>query len=510
MQKSEINTSQNALYLSALRFSEEHNGINYSEFDGFVLRQLTLFDIPDEDFLHTAEETVDEIISALPAFKRIFSRPIVRLKDEKEIVPVEAIRSVDNHSLAHLSSHCALWDNVSKKSITPKKLMTIEYSETYSIYENIAFAYAVNKILSFTKQTLIRLSDVLYGHRDIHFNLLDRTHHNLYFLAIGKLHLGYARANVSKASAQRLLEKLLFVEKTLHQKLSSPVYVACRKKKFDSRLKKTNIFRSHKDYAEVYRILNMFEAGNEASESITDVSSDSEEFKNFVTLLSLFAIGHFNFSFDENAAFDFKKINTSASFLGWKLTVQAEKTDEADVLLFKTQKEKEYISCLIFSESYTLSPSKLTALKAKVGADEYLFCSPNVFGERDVLYLSIFDVDSFCRIQQIVLRGMIYSDSLHEDCPFCGSALQKNGDAYECKICDAEIKECICAKHSLPFYVSGIKHSSHKSANDAPDERRKFLHDRLHEAKLHFRNITPISEDGSPICPHCGKQMKNR
>ena len=141
MQKSEINKSQNELYLSALRFSEEHNGINYSEFDGFILRQLNLFDVPDEDFLCTAEETVDEIISALPAFKRIFSRPIVRLKDEKEIVPVEAVRSVDNHSLAHLSSHCALWGNVSKNSITPKKLMTIEYSETYSIMSAFIFFY---------------------------------------------------------------------------------------------------------------------------------------------------------------------------------------------------------------------------------------------------------------------------------------------------------------------------------------------------------------------------------
>ena len=507
MQKS--TTTSNELYLSTLRFAENHNGISYEEFDGFILRELNLFDVPDEDFLRMAEETVDEIISALPAFKRIFSKPIVRLKDEKEIVPVEAVRSVDNYSLAHLSSHCALWGNVSKKTVTPKKLMTIEYSETYSIYENIAFAHTVNKILSFAKQTLIRLSDVLYGHRDIHFNLLDRTHHNLYFLAIGKLHLGYTRANVSKVNAQRLLEKLLFVQKTLHQKLNAPVYVSCKKKKFDSRLKKTNIFRSHKDYAEVYRILNIFDSNAKVyPDTFSETSANSEEFKNFVTLISLFAIGHFNFNFDKGSTFDFKKITAKSSLLGWTLTMRAESLDEADVLMFTTKKEKEYTSCLIFAESDSLPASKLTALKEKANADEYFFCSPNVFGQRGGIYLSIFDVDSFCRIQQLLLRGMIYADTARSDCPFCSHTLEKTGDAYECRICDTEIKEYTCEKHGLPFYVCGIKHRYHQSQTDN-NEKRKFLHDRLHEARLHFRNITPLTDDGIPVCPHCDKAHEN-
>ena len=466
-----------------------------------------MFDAPDEEFLLAAEKTVDEIISALPSFKRIFAKPIVRLKDENQIVPIEAVRSVNSRSLAHLSSHSSLWGNMSDDGITPKKLMTIEYAETYSIYENIAFAHAVNKILYFTKHTLTRMSDVLYGCRDIHFNLLDRTYHNLYFLALGKLHLGYARAKFTHPSSKRIIEKLLFVEKTLRPKLSSPVYVACKKKEFNSKLKKTNIFRSHKDYAEVYRILNMLESASDTSvESISDVRADSEEFKSFVTLLSLFAIGHFNFTFNPKAKLNFKSFKASASFLGWSLSVRSSSFDGISALTFTTKKEKEYSSCLLFCESDAISQSKLKALKEDCGADECFFCSPNVFGQRDVLYLSAFDIDSFCRLQQLILRGMIYSDTSRTHCAFCGSSLQKNGDAYECEVCDAEIKECICEKHGLPFFVSGIKHRSFITSGER--EKRKFLHDRMHEALLHFRNITPITEDGHPLCPHCGKQHR--
>jgi hypothetical protein len=178
--------------------------------------------------------------------------------------------------------------------------------------------------------------------------------------------------------------------------------------------------------------------------------------------------------------------------------------DETSTLILTTKKEKEYTSCLIFCESDSISLSKLNSIKEECSADEYFFCSPNVFGQHDVLYLSAFDVDSFCRLQQLVLRGMIYSDTSRTHCAFCGGILQKNGDVYECEICEAEIKECVCKKHGLPFYVSGIKHRSFVVNGER--EKRRFLHDRVHEALLHFRNITPITEDGSPLCPHCKKQ----
>ena len=150
--------------------------------------------------------------------------------------------------------------------------------------------------------------------------------------------------------------------------------------------------------------------------------------------------------------------------------------------------------------------SKLKELETKIGADEYFFCSPNVFGENNVLYLSIFDIDAFSRIQQLVLRGMIYSDTSHTNCAFCGNPIKSAERSYYCEVCDAEVRECVCPKHSLIFYTSGIKHFSCALGDSATGEKRKFLHDRIREAKLHFRNITPIAEDGSALCPHCGKR----
>ena len=82
MKELQTTTGANNLYLNALRFTEEHNNISYQSFDSFILGELNMFDAPDEEFLLSAEKTVDEIISALPSFKRIFAKPIVRLKDE--------------------------------------------------------------------------------------------------------------------------------------------------------------------------------------------------------------------------------------------------------------------------------------------------------------------------------------------------------------------------------------------------------------------------------------------
>ncbi len=218
------------LYEDLLKFTEAHPRMNYAEFDSFILKEISLFDVPDDEFLANTEKVVDKIIAALPSLKRIFARPIIRLTDVDQIVSIEAVKVVDNRSIVHAAAHSELWDDISKDYIKPRKLMTIDYSESYSIYENIAFAYAIDTILAFIKQALVRLKDILYGCRDMYFNLLDRTHHNLYFLAIGKLHLEYVHARLSHPSFIRCVEKLLFVDKVLRAKLSSPVYVNCKKK----------------------------------------------------------------------------------------------------------------------------------------------------------------------------------------------------------------------------------------------------------------------------------------
>ncbi len=481
--------------------------ISYDEFDKLVLTHLNLFDVPDDDYLFIVEDTLDKIIQALPAFKRIFAKPIIRLTDARQIVPIEAVKLIDNYSLTHISSRSELWDDITSSGIKPRKLMTTEHVETYSIYENIAFVYAVDTILAFIKQTVMLFKDILYGCRDLHFNMLDRTHHSLYFLAIGKLHLEYARARASQSGWSRCIEKLMFIDKTLRSKLHSPVYTKCKKLKSPITLKKTNIFRSHKDYSKVYNLLKWLECDmKNATARSAQISPSSEEYKAFCSCLSVFSAGHFNFSFSKHTRFELSCLDTTCTFRDWTLKLKMVKTELADGLLFTFNKDKEYKSCIIFCDKSALTTAQLEKITSSIVADEYFFASANNYGEKGILYLSIFDVDSFRRIQQIFLRGMIYSDNKKTVCPFCGHDLVISDEIHECHICRAQIIEKICPETKKVYYLSEIKklRSRSQPQKEASDKQR-FLHDRLDEAQFHFRNITPILSSGTPVCPHCGK-----
>ena len=71
----------------------------------------------------------------MPSIKKILSKPIVYLKDKQEIVPVEAVKVINNQTLAHVAIHTELWNDITKEGIKPRKLMTIEKIENYAIYE---------------------------------------------------------------------------------------------------------------------------------------------------------------------------------------------------------------------------------------------------------------------------------------------------------------------------------------------------------------------------------------
>lgn len=506
MQDSSENKND-SVYADYLKFSTENRHISYSEFDSHVLNDLKLFDVPSEKHLGNIEEALDRIIHALPAIKRIFARPVIRLRDKDEILPIETVKIINNHSLKHASFHSELWDDIDEDcGIRPKKLLTIEHIETYTLYENLVFVHTVDAILSFVKRSISLFKDILYGCQDLHFNLLDRTHHNSYFLAIGKLHIEYAKAqNNHIAVWTRCIEKLLFIDKTLRAKLSSPVYRKCKKKVNDKiTLKKTNIFRCHRDYAQLYSLAIWFEQNKrKTGESSYSDFTDNEEFSAFCALLSVFAIGHFNFTFADSERLSFQDLDAQADFLSWHLNVRRTEVNQTNVLLFDVTKNWTYRACLILSEKEGLSQAELERLKTKVSAEEYIFVSPRIHGENGTLYLSVFDVDSFRRIQQVLLRAMIYSDTEHSVCPFCGNELSENEGAYECAVCMAHISERVCPRTNEKYYVSDI---AKRSLISARLESRKFLHDRYDEAQLHFRNITEITSSGRALCPKCRKE----
>lgn len=494
-------------YTNILEFSKEHNIISSEQFDEYILKNINLFDVPSDEYFYNIDEVLNKIIKTLPAIKRIFARPIIYLKDNQEVVPIEAAKVINNYTLSHIALHSELWENIISEGIKPKKIMTIEKIENYISYENILFTRLIDAILKFVRKTINVMKDILYGCQDIHFNLLDRTHHKLYFLAIGKLHIEYTQAHERHYSSYLLcIDKLLFIEKTLQSKLNSPVYLACKNNKSKITLKKTNVFRSHKDYKQVYELLKYFAIDIEQSKNIDNINEiNNEEYISYCTILSLFALEHFNFTFPNNTKFNLLNIDTICTFLDWKLSLKRINCCNIEGLQFHFHKEKDYEICLVFDDFEQLNFENVQKFKENVKSDEYLFTTSKKHLKNNSLYLSMFDIDSFRRLQQCFLRGMIYCDEKHNICPFCGHPLEKMNDVYECKICRCEIKEEVCPKTKETYFITKIKKYQSFIDKNKSYEQRKFLHDHYAEGQFHFRNITQITSNGKVICPKCGE-----
>ena len=446
--------------------------ITYADFDALTQTDLNLFALREDIDIEGLEAILDRIISALPALRHIFAAPIIRLRDAGEILPVEAVRVVNNKTLAHISVHSELWEDVRDGQLIPRKLMSVRQEDDYALYENIIFARTVDAILRLTEANLAVLRDMLYANREMRFNLLERENHPSYFLALGKLHTGYLRDyDKYLLPIERCFEKLSSIERTLIPRLSMPVYKKCKKSKTKLSLKRTNIFRSQKDYRKLYSLAKYLSDIGE-----TDLSEasrvDADEYARFCAMLCVFAAGHFNFKFDKYRTIDFTNINTSARFGDWILTVKAE--DGGIVIAVK--KEYEYKIFL--------------ALTAGVEreADEIVRVTPDGI---ESLRLSLYDIDSFRRIQQMLLRAMVYADDSHESCPFCGKSMTQTEDSYECGACRTVIRAHICPESGTGYYSTAIKNFVRKSRG---------------EGLYHYRNITPISDEGEPLCPICGKE----
>ena len=499
-------------YLSISRFAEEYNQINYLQLDSYTTQKVNLFALPEQERFRAMEFLLDKIISSLPALKRIFAKPITRLKDVTNVLPVEAVHVINNQTMVHISRHTELWGNISKEGLKPRKLMTLTHEEDYKIYENVVFTRLIDHILSFVKKSIRLLKDIMYSCQPMRFNLLERTNHLMYFLAIGKLHVGYAHAQDKYHQAhQRCLEKLLFIEKTLHSKLHSPVYKFCKKDHSRLTLKKTNVFRLQKDYKQVYALVKMFgETDETLSVKRAEAILPEDGYADYCTLLSLFALGHFNFEFDEKQKLNFAHLDAKCNFRGWQVRVERLSLDDVSGLKFTVNKETSYSVCLIFYQNEKISPEKLHAFQESYPANEYLFAEPSDYGAKDKVYLNLFDIDSFRRIQQFVLRGMVYADEKREVCPFCGAPLTQGEHGHECAMCKTLICTRVCEETGKPYFTTELKDYKPPVRRKADDmEKPIFFSDKEAEAALFFRNITPISATRKPRCPHCGKLHKH-
>jgi ribosomal protein L37AE/L43A len=142
--------------------------------------------------------------------------------------------------------------------------------------------------------------------------------------------------------------------------------------------------------------------------------------------------------------------------------------------------------------------------------DEVIVANPfdEDYLERDDVYISMEDVDSFRRIQQILLKGMVYSDQSRDVCPFCGGKLRKESysSTYQCNDCMTQIKEAVCPENHQSFFYTDNAHLKKYAINISDYKQDEYwFYKKQIESAMFFRNITKINHQADMICPYCKK-----
>ncbi|MCI2068914.1 MAG: hypothetical protein LKJ88_04995 [Bacilli bacterium] len=497
-------------------FIAKHPFINYIEFDYYTVHDLTLFTVePDFDFL-ALKRTLPKIIKILPSIKRIFSKPIINLKDSDDVLPVETVRVINQETLTHLSNHAQNVANLTSRGVQPRKLLTRIYEDDYGIYENLIFCNFIDEILAYVRTSTRALKDLIYANETMEFNLLERVNHLDYYLALGKLHTGYIRDfDKYYALAKVLYGQLKQVSAPLEARLKKPVYHNNKIRNRKLKLRKTNIFLMQKDYHQVYvlykSLLDKKILGSEEKEEIS-LEKLKEDYFYFIQTLTIFALGHFNFQTEEAKKLDLTALKADFSFKGWKVHLSKE---EGWVLRMEIVKEKTY-SFIILP---VLTEDDIKKAPVNLNEDEeVILASPfeEDYLKRKTVFLSVESIESFRRIQQLILKGMVYADQVKDECPFCHSKLiyQKEGDYYQCESCFTKIQEVTCPKDKKKFFITSIANLPPREVHRSDFLRNEeWLYQRKIESGMFFRNITKIDEKGRGLCPSCQEPIekeKNR
>jgi len=490
------------------KFTKKHELVSYIEFDYYVVHDMILFSIePDFDF-NNLEKMIYHLKKSLPAVKRIFKKPIIFLKDTEDVLPVENTRIINQNTFLHLASHSHYVANITKKGVKPRKLLTRIYEDEYGIYENLIFCNFIDETLLLIKKNRRTLNSIFYASRVMEFNLLEKGNHVNYYLALGKLHTSYIRDfkqyfNVSK----EMLKELAVVNKVIKSRLYKPVYYKNKNRNRNLVLKKTNIFMMQKDYRNVYRTYKVLQGNRKKTadlEQPLDFDLMKKEYLTYVNLLTIFSVGHFNFEIDPQIKMNLNFLDVTFNFKDWELKIF---NNDKKELILRFTKDQNY-TIMLTNNLY--EGEVLDDHKTKHQLDEIVFV--NQFDEsylkRNDVYIGVQDIDSFRRIQQIILRGMIYADTSRLVCPFCGGELHKDNyqGFYQCNDCMIQIKTGKCEETQKSFFYTDNAFQKKQSIVKADFlEDDYWNYERQVEALMRFRNITKINNNGEIVCPHCNK-----
>ena len=501
-------------------FTKKYNNITYLEFDYHVVHNLTLFAIDFDFDFDKLKYVTDRINRVLPSIKRIFSKPVLHLKENEEILPVESIKRINNDTLHHVAIHSELWDDITDSGIKPLKLLTKTYTDNYGIYENLVFCKTVDDVLHYLRTNIKSLKNFNYLSHTMEFDLLERFNHLNYFLALGKLHTGYIR-NFDKyyLTSKNCLSQLSNIYDSILPRLKKPVYRKNKNRPKKIKIKKTNILSMHKDYKEIYT-LERFLTSNNIKAPI-DFTKENymnyyDNYYNYCNILSIFSLGHFNYKCAENQKLNYSDINVSFYYKNWIVVLSSGKVDSHKYISFSFKKDMEYKIILVPSIIED-NEKVIDIIKRNIDANEYILCKPYEKEKYDLneCYIDISSIESFRRIQSIILRGMIYSDNQRTDCPFCNNNLREKeiiviGIVYECESCRTRIVDDFCDETKKKYSFTDIIDYEYKLIDkNKYNVDDYWIYNRKVESALHFRNITNFDESMNFICPCCGNKHKN-
>ncbi|MDE7159076.1 MAG: hypothetical protein K2N74_05820, partial [Clostridiales bacterium] len=307
-------------------FLSENAKLSYMQFDYAVVHGLPLFMLEPDFSFEDLEREIDAFLSALPSVKRIFAKPRIHLKERREILPTESVRIIDNNTIQHCLSHSELWTDIQDDMVKPAKLQTRTYVDNYGIYENLVFCQTVDGILSFVRTYMRFFKELIYTNQTIEINFLERLNHLNYFLALGKLHVGYGKnLEIYYPVSMRCMHKLQQISDNIIPLLKRPVYSKNKNRLQKVKIHKTNILSMDKDYRQIYRLAKSLSA--KQPDEIKELSSNEFDelqygYFGFCEALAVFSIGHFNFVCKENAALNFDCPNIAFRFRDWELQIE--------------------------------------------------------------------------------------------------------------------------------------------------------------------------------------------
>lgn len=476
-------------YQNLSSYLASHPGITLRDFEAGISHGLDLFSTGVDFDFPRLEANMSAIEKALPSLRRIFKKPLIELKEEDRIVPVEAAEAISSKTLMHLAEHPELWEKVEGDTLTPRQLLSRTYQDLYATYENVLVVRYFQKALSYCRSSLARLRGMMYAGLSLNINLLDRENHRNYYVALQQLQASYIQ-NYSTFSAEagKDIQKLEAMISSMLSYTNRPIYKHCKNFKGKLSLHKTNILGMQKDYHRVYlsyRSLFAKKRGGIDEES-SAAGESFQSYLRFVKCIALYAALNYGFAPDsESALLDDPAISFSLS--GWRMSVE----EKPYGFLLSFQKEGSY---------------RIALLPKKGQAPEGCDCSYS-FGEWEDepdLCLSMSDVDSFRRIQQLFLKGMVYSDFKREVCPFCQGELtyDKKSHAYLCASCHQTIQEKQCPETGRKYFSTGIARARWLPIEEGENE---FEREHRAEAMYRYRNINRYNMLGEEICPCCHK-----